>query len=335
MSSPRRGGHGPRSSRTNGPERRYVGKPAVRATPGAGPGSREGRYGRCCRAAQPRPTDVSGDGARSRPRTTAARAAIRPAAPADMTQELELFHPDGRPCPREERPLRRSLATGEEVLDEEYVGVRPDGRRVILRCTAWPVYDKHGEIVAGALVLGDMTQERRAEEQLAYHARLADIVEDAVVGTDAEFRLTVWNGAAERLYGYVASEVLGRDARDIASYTGDTSRIQFESQLLATDRAAGDHRVSQGRDARPDRRLSPSRCAVSWVRSAAISASTAKCPIATTGSGCVRCSNRSRRSSRASRSFYTVGARTVTGWRGQRPQLSEGGDRDRCPRHPA
>jgi PAS domain S-box-containing protein len=157
--------------------------------------------------------------------------------PADMTPELELFHPDGRPCPREKRPLRRSLATGEEVLDEEYFAVRPDGRRVNLRFSSWPIYDKHREIVAGVLVLGDMTQERRAEEQLAYHARLADIVEDAVVGTDAEFRLTVWNAAAERLYGYDASEVLGRDARDVASYTGDTSRIQFESQLLATDRA--------------------------------------------------------------------------------------------------
>jgi PAS domain S-box-containing protein len=157
--------------------------------------------------------------------------------PPDMTTELELFHPDGRPCPAEARPLRRSLATGEDVVDEEYFGVRPDGRRVILRCCSWPVYDEHGGIVAGVLVMCDMTKEHRAQEQLAYHARLADIVEDAVVGTDAEFRVTVWNGGAERLYGYAASEVLGHDARDVATYTGDTSRILCETQLLASDRA--------------------------------------------------------------------------------------------------
>jgi PAS domain S-box-containing protein len=157
--------------------------------------------------------------------------------PTNMTTDWELFHPDGRPCPAERRPLRRSLTTGEHVLGEEYFGVRPDGHRVILCCSSWPVYGHDGEIVAGVGVLSDMTKEQRAKEELAYHARLADIVEDAVVGTDAEFRLTVWNAGAERLYGYAASEVLGHDARDVASYTGDTSRIQLESELLKSDRA--------------------------------------------------------------------------------------------------
>ena len=157
--------------------------------------------------------------------------------PLDIKLGLELFRPDGRPCPPDDRPLRRTLEMGEDVVEEEYFGVRPDGHRVILRCSSWPIYETQGEIVAGVLVLRDMTSERQAQEQLAYHARLADIVEDAVVGTDAEFRLTVWNAGAERLYGYAASDVLGRDARDVASYTGDTSRIQLESQLLSTDRA--------------------------------------------------------------------------------------------------
>jgi PAS domain S-box-containing protein len=67
-------------------------------------------------------------------------------------------------------------------------------------------------------------------------ARLADIVDDAVVGTDADFRVTVWNRAAERLYGYAASEVLGRDAREVASYPGDTSWLELEHELLDTDR---------------------------------------------------------------------------------------------------
>jgi PAS domain S-box-containing protein len=106
-----------------------------------------------------------------------------------------------------------------------------------MRCSSWPIYDQQREIVAGVFVVSDVTQERHAQEQLAYHARLADIVEDAVVGTDPEFRLTVWNAGAERLYGYAAGEVLGRDARDIASYTGDTSRMQLESELLSSDRA--------------------------------------------------------------------------------------------------
>jgi PAS domain S-box-containing protein len=69
----------------------------------------------------------------------------------------------------------------------------------------------------------------RPEVPLAVLGRaLVQNIEDAIVATDATFRLTVWNGGAERLYGYAASEALGRDARDIAAYAGDASRLELE-----------------------------------------------------------------------------------------------------------
>jgi PAS domain S-box-containing protein len=165
--------------------------------------------------------------------------------PSVLTGEWDIFHPDGRPYRVEEWPVVRSIATGEQVVDEEYFHVRPDGSRLVVRCSSSPVYDKDGQIVAGVLVMSDITQERRADAQTAYYARLADIVEDAVVGTDAEFRVTVWNRGAEQLYGYAAVEVLGRDARDVARYTGDTSRVQLERQLLKTDRARSEITASR------------------------------------------------------------------------------------------
>jgi PAS domain-containing protein len=64
----------------------------------------------------------------------------------------------------------------------------------------------------------DITARKEAEQELAYHASLLENVDDAVVGADPEFRLTVWNSGAERLYGWARDEVLGRDARDVASY---------------------------------------------------------------------------------------------------------------------
>jgi PAS domain S-box-containing protein len=172
--------------------------------------------------------------------------------PSHLPGDWELFHPDGRPYRLEEWPLIRSITTGEVVFEEEYFKVRPDGRRLIVRCSCSPIYGADGQIAAGVMVMTDITRERRAEEQIAYHASLADIVEDAIVGTDAEFRLTVWNPAAERLYGYAASEVLGRDARDVASYTGDTSRIQLESDLLKFDHARTEFTASRKDGTRVD-----------------------------------------------------------------------------------
>lgn len=153
-----------------------------------------------------------------------------------LTENWGIYHRDGRPYGAEEWPLVRAIRAGEVVVGEEYFNVRPDGSRLIVRCGSWPVYDEDGQIVAGVLVMSDITKERQAEEQIAYYARLVDLVDDAVVGTDAEFVLTIWNRGAERLYGYAASEVLGRDARDVAGYTGDTSRLELEGELLTSDR---------------------------------------------------------------------------------------------------
>jgi PAS domain S-box-containing protein len=157
--------------------------------------------------------------------------------PDQMTEGLEIFHLDGRPYEQRDWPVSRSMASGERVVDEEYFYALPGGGRVVVRCSSAPVRNAAGRIVAGVFVLTDLTSDRRAQAQLAYYDRLLENTDDAIVGTDAQFRLTVWNPAAERLYGYLAVEALGRDARDVASYEGDPARLELERSLLETDRA--------------------------------------------------------------------------------------------------
>jgi len=75
--------------------------------------------------------------------------------------------------------------------------------------------DEHG---AAVRIIGnheDITERKRAEEQIAYQAQLLAIVNDAVVASDAQYRLTAWNAAAESMYGWKAEEVLGRFGLDI------------------------------------------------------------------------------------------------------------------------
>jgi PAS domain S-box-containing protein len=152
--------------------------------------------------------------------------------PADLDRAIDIFHPDGRRYQRDEWPAARSITSGEEIVEEEFFYALPDGGRLWIRCSCSPVRDRDGEIVAAVLAQTDVTERRRAAEQLAYHASLLDVVEDAVVGTDAELRLTVWNRGAERLYGYAADEVLGRDAREVATYEGDVSRLEVDRELV-------------------------------------------------------------------------------------------------------
>jgi PAS domain S-box-containing protein len=72
--------------------------------------------------------------------------------------------------------------------------------------------------VATILAIGrDITQRKQAEEQLRYQAALLHGVSDAIIGTDARFRITVWNPGAEALYGWRAEEVLGREMGSVLS----------------------------------------------------------------------------------------------------------------------
>jgi PAS domain S-box-containing protein len=156
--------------------------------------------------------------------------------PAELTGDWEIFHPDGRPYAMDEWPLMRSITTGEEVVDEEYFNVLPDGRRLVVRCSASPLRDEHGDIVGGVLLMSDVSDRKRVEERLAAHASLLDSIDDAVLATDADYRITAWNRGAERLYGYRADEVLGHFAREVATYEGDTARVQLEGELTESGR---------------------------------------------------------------------------------------------------
>ena len=78
-----------------------------------------------------------------------------------------------------------------------------------------PIREETGEI-RGVTVYGrDITERKQTEETLKYHAHLLENVNDAVVASDKDYHLTAWNSAAENIYGWKASEVLGRNGTEI------------------------------------------------------------------------------------------------------------------------
>jgi PAS domain S-box-containing protein len=56
----------------------------------------------------------------------------------------------------------------------------------------------------------DITERKRAEEELARLAAIVEFSEDAIVGKDLDGTITSWNTGAERIYGYSAEEAVGR-----------------------------------------------------------------------------------------------------------------------------
>jgi PAS domain S-box-containing protein len=166
--------------------------------------------------------------------------------PPELADDFEIWHPDGRPYAMEDWPLVRSITSGEQVVDEEYFNVLADGSRLVVRCSSSPVYDDERRIVAGVLVMTDITEQKDFEARLTHHARLLENTEDAVIALDPAYIVTSWNHGAERMYGWTADEVLGRDSREIArSELGEEARVESRRQLLETGRTRVEMRVNR------------------------------------------------------------------------------------------
>ncbi len=70
--------------------------------------------------------------------------------------------------------------------------------------------------VAGIIINSrDITERKQAEEQIREQAALLDKAQDAIVVYDLETKIGFWNKSAERLYGWLAEEVIGQRVDDV------------------------------------------------------------------------------------------------------------------------
>ena len=137
---------------------------------------------------------------------------------------FELVRPDGQPYEFEEWPVVRTIKSGQEVRDEELLQRMADGTQLWLRCNSSPIYDEEGSVVAGVLVVHDITEQKRAEEELREsNRRTEEILEsttDAFFTLDREWRFTYINerglrqlqGNGEEL---TREEILGKNAWEL------------------------------------------------------------------------------------------------------------------------
>lgn len=132
----------------------------------------------------------------------------------------ETVDEDGVPCPLEDYPVTRALATG-EAQPPRIIGVRrPAGDIAWALFRAVPVKDpKSGEVTGAIVTFLDITSRRRAEEALREsEARYRELVEGSPdpMATVQERKLVFINRAGVRLLGAETSAaLLGKPVEEI------------------------------------------------------------------------------------------------------------------------
>ena len=110
-----------------------------------------------------------------------------------------------------ESPVQKVLASGKIVgLANHTVLIARDGTEWPLDDSGAPIRDAQGNVIGVVLVFREITERRQVEETLR---RLSAIVEgsnDAIIAKTLDGTITSWNAAAEALYGYTSSEVVGQ-----------------------------------------------------------------------------------------------------------------------------
>lgn len=157
---------------------------------------------------------------------------------------------------------------------------RKDGSLFWVSATLSPVRDEQGEIVNFVAVEEDITERKKLEDEVHCHRdHLAELVEvqtssiKAIVNTAADGIITIdqkgvvlsFNGAAERMFGYGAEEVVGRNINMLMPQPHRDAHDGYMARYLATGeaRVIGIGREVAGR--RKDGSVFPLYLAVSEV----------------------------------------------------------------------
>ncbi|HSE31775.1 MAG TPA: PAS domain S-box protein [Pyrinomonadaceae bacterium] len=159
---------------------------------------------------------------------------------------ITILIPEGRF--NEEPAILSRIRSGRAVEHYETKRKRKDGTLIDISLSVSPIRDESGVIIAAAKIARNITEQKRAQEAIQFQASLLDAVEEAVVATDLNGRITYWNSFAEHLYGWTSQEVMGADIVEVVPALSSKDHAALIMEQLREGQSWSGEMIVQRRD---------------------------------------------------------------------------------------
>jgi two-component system, cell cycle sensor histidine kinase and response regulator CckA len=126
-----------------------------------------------------------------------------------MGKDISIIAPRDRM--EEVSRIRRESQTGHPVNSFETIRIAKDGRRLTVSLSVSPVLDSDGTVVGSSAIARDITAYRQTQDALRKASETSIFASPVpIVAIDTTRHVTLWNPAAQAVFGWSEQEVLGR-----------------------------------------------------------------------------------------------------------------------------